>query len=160
MTKTESQIATLTKSLIENLNYHLYDVMFVKEAGEWFLRFFIEKEDGTNVDLDDCEKVSNALSDLLDEKDPIADSYNLEVSSCGLERHLREPEHFKWAVGKNVVINTFKPIEKQKEFTGILKSFDEGVLTIKLDSKSEIKLPLVDISGSKILYNWEELKNE
>jgi ribosome maturation factor RimP len=150
----------MTSTLIDSLGYHLYDVMYVKEASEWFLRFFIEKKDGSNVDLDDCEKVSNALSDLLDQEDPIVESYNLEVSSCGLERHLREPEHFKWAVGKRVLINTFKPIEKQKEFQGVLKSFEDNVLTIELDSNTEVKLFIEDISASKILYNWEELENE
>ena len=127
MTKTELEIKSLTENTIKNLGYSLYDVMFVKEAGDWFLRFFIEKEDGSHVDLDDCEKVSQALDPILDEKDPISESYSLEVSSCGLERHLREDEHYKWAIGKNVQIKTFKPIENAKEFRGVLISYDDSL---------------------------------
>ncbi len=158
MTKTELEIKSLTEKTIENLGYKLYDVMFLKEAGDWFLRFFIEKEDGTKVDLDDCEKVSQALDPILDEKDPITESYSLEVSSCGLERHLREDEHFKWAVGKNISVKTYKPINKQKEFNGELISYD-NFLKLKQDEEI-IEIPKEDIASCKILYNWEELENE
>lgn len=159
MTKTELEIKLLTEDTIKSLGYHLYDVMYIKEAGDWFLRFFIEKEDDSKVDLDDCERVSQALDPILDEKDPISESYNLEVSSCGLERHLREPEHFKWAVGKKILVKTYKPINKSKEFEGTL--IDCGnKLHIKLDNDEIVEISNEEIAGSKILYNWEELKNE
>ena len=158
MTKTELEIKSLTEKEINKLGYKLYDVMFLKEAGQWYLRFFIEKEDKDNVDLDDCEKVSQALDVILEEKDPIAESYNLEVSSCGLERHIREPEHFKWAVGKKIQFSTFKPIDKQKNFEGTLISYDDGVIKIDTDEK-QIEVFESDIAGCKILYNWEELEN-
>lgn len=160
MTKTELEIKALTDKLIEDMGYKLYDVMFLKEAGDWYLRFFIEKSDGSNVDLDDCEKVSQALEPLLDEKDPISESYSLEVSSCGLERHLREPEHFKWAQGKNVQITTFKSVEKSKEFKGILISYDEESLKIQTENNEQVEISKDNIASAKILYNWEELKNE
>lgn len=159
MTKTELEIKALTEKTINDLGYHLYDVTFVKEAGDWFLRFFIEKEDNSRVDLDDCEKVSQALDPILDENDPISESYSLEVSSCGLERHLREDEHFKWAVGKNVQITTFKPIDKIKEFNGKLVSYD-GILKIELENGTIVEIPKESIAGSKLLFNWEELKDE
>ena len=159
MTKTELEVKSLTEDTIRSLGYHLYDIMFVKEAGDWFLRFFIEKEDGSHVDLDDCEKVSQALDPILDEKDPISESYSLEVSSCGLERHLREDEHYKWAIGKNVQIKTFKPIENAKEFSGVLISYDDS-LKIQLENNKTIEIAKENIAASKILYNWEELKNE
>jgi len=159
MTKTELEVKSLTQKRIESLGYKLYDIMFIKEAGDWFLRFFIEKEDGSNVDLDDCEKVSQALDPILDEKDPISESYSLEVSSCGLERHLREEEHFKWAVGKNILVKTFKPIEKSKEFSGVLVAYDD-CLKLKQDNDKVIEISKENIATSKILYNWEELKNE
>ena len=159
MTKTELEVRSLTEITIKSLGYSLYDVMFVKEAGDWFLRFFIEKEDGSNVDLDDCEKVSSALDPILDEKDPISESYSLEVSSCGLERHLREEDHFRWAIGKRVLIKTFKPIEKSKEFSGELIAYNDD-LELKQDNDEVIKISKENIATSKILYNWEELKNE
>ena len=160
VTKTENQIKQMTESIINNAGYSLYDVLFVKEAGEWFLRFFIEHKD-KKVDLDDCEKVSNLLSDFLDEKDPISESYNLEVSSCGLERHLREEEHFKKAIGERLLIKLFKNQDGKKEFEGTLKAFDDQVITLIDDeSNKEIKIALEDVAMSKILFNWEELKNE
>ena len=159
MTKTELEIKSLTEKTIEKLGYKLYDVMFLKEAGDWYLRFFIEKEDGTKIDLDDCEKVSEALDPILDEKDPISESYSLEVSSCGLERHLREEEHFKWAIGKKILVKTYKPIDKEKEFAGELMAYDD-TLIIRQDDKKTIEITKENIANSKILYNWEELKNE
>ncbi len=160
MTKTEQEVAKLAKPIVEELGYKLYDVMYVKEASEWYLRFFIDKEEG-KIDLDDCEKVSDKLGEMLDEKDPIAESYNLEVSSCGVERHLREPEHFKSAIGKQILIKLFKPQDGLKEFSGTLLDCDDSTLKIKDDAQNkEVVFFLEDISMSKILFNWEELKNE
>ena len=160
MTKTESEIAQMTKPLVEKAGYSLYDVLFVKEAGEWFLRFFISNKD-KKVDLDDCEKVSNILSDFLDEKDPISESYNLEVSSCGLERHLREEEHFKGAIGEKILVKLFKNQDGKKEYEGVLKDFKEGTLVLfNEELNKDITIAMTDIAMSKILYNWEELKNE
>ncbi|MBR3281073.1 MAG: ribosome maturation factor RimP [Clostridia bacterium] len=160
MTKTEAEIAKMTKPLIEEAGYMLYDVLFVKEAGEWFLRFFIQN-DNKKVDLDDCEKVSNLLSDFLDEKDPISESYNLEVSSCGLERHLREKEHFAGAIGERIIVKLFKNQNGKKEFEGLLKDFKNDMLTLIDDeSNKEVAILINEIAMSKILYNWEELKNE
>ena len=160
MTKTEKEVKELTESTIESLGYKLYDVMFVKEAGDWYLRFFIEKEDGSKIDLDDCEKVSQALDPILDEKDPISEAYNLEVSSCGMERHLREPEHYKWAINKKVQVKSFKPINSKKEFEGTLISYNDDEIKLQLDDAEEIIITKENIAGSKILYNWEEFENE
>ncbi len=160
MTKTEQEIYNMTKPLIEDLGYIFYDVMYLKEAGEWYLRFFIDK-DNSKVDLDDCEKVSERLSDFLDEKDPIKDSYNLEVSSCGLERHLREPMHFEWARGKEVLVKLFKTQDGVKEIQGILDSYEnDSIRVINNESKKEYEISTKDVSMCKILYNWEELENE
>lgn len=159
MTKTEQEVEKIILPVIEQLNYQLYDVEFVKESTDWFLRIYIEK-DGHTIDLDDCEKVSEAVGEKLDEVDPITSAYNLEVSSCGLERHLREPKHFEWAVGKNVSVKLYKAINSYKQYDGILKSFEEGALILKLESNEEIKIKLEDVASAKILYNWEELENE
>ena len=157
MTKTEQEIKSMVSPLINELGYELYDVVYLKEGSEWFLRIFIDSEKG--IDLDDCEKVSNRVGELLDEKDPISTSYSLEVSSCGLERHLREKEHFEKAIGKNIEVKFFKPINGEKSISGELLKFEDGLLIIKTEWK-EVKVNLDDISSAKILFNWEELKNE
>ena len=115
MTRTEQEVEKIILPIIEQLGYKLYDVEFVKESTDWFLRIYIEK-DGHTIDLDDCEKVSNAVGDKLDEVDPITSAYNLEVSSCGLERHLREPKHYSWAVGKNISVKLYKAVNSNKQY--------------------------------------------
>lgn len=157
MTKTEQEITKMVSPLIIELGYELYDVMFVKEGAEWFLRLFIDSPKG--IDLDDCEKVSNRVSDLLDETDPITTSYSLEVSSCGLERHLREKIHFEKAIGKNVEIKFFKPINGEKSIDGELLKIEDDKISLMRDG-IEIDVDLSDVSSAKILFDWEELKNE
>ena len=161
MTKTEKEIKLLTEETINSIGYKLYDVLFVKEAGAWYLRFFIQRQDGEKIDLDDCEKVSNKISEILDREDPIAESYNLEVSSCGLEPHLREPNHFEKAIGKNIQVKLYKPLNKQKEFEGELLSFSDEVIELAIANEQRPQaIDIKDISAAKILYNWEELENE
>lgn len=122
----------------------IYDVEYVKEGSDWYLRAYIDKEAG--VDINDCERVSRALSDALDEQDFIEDAYILEVSSPGLGRALKKDKHLQMSLGKEVEIKTYRPIEKCKEFTGILKAFDKSTVTIekeqeeKVFEKSEIAL--------------------
>lgn len=157
MTKTEQEITKMVSPLIIELGYELYDVMFVKEGAEWFLRLFIDSPKG--IDLDDCEKVSNRVSDLLDETDPITTSYSLEVSSCGLERHLREKIHFEKAIGKNVEIKFFKPINGEKSVDGELLKIEDDKISLMRDGV-EVEVDLSDVSSAKILFDWEELKNE
>lgn len=159
MTKTEQEVEKLILPIIEQLGYKLYDVEFVKESSDWFLRIYIEK-DGHTIDLDDCEKVSNSVSDKLDEVDPISTAYNLEVSSCGLERHLREIKHFEWAVGKKILVKLYKANNGNKQYEGLLSAFKDATLSIKLESNDEVIIKLEDIASAKILYDWEESENE
>jgi len=159
MTKTEQTVESIILPIIQELGYELYDVEFVKESSEYFLRIYIEKENHT-IDLDDCEKVSDAVGEVLDEKDPISQAYNLEVSSCGLERHLREDKHFMWALGKKVLVKLYKAINGQKQYEGVLQIYFDGALMLKLESNEEITIQKEDVASAKILYNWEELKNE
>jgi len=159
MTKTEQEVEKIILPIIEQLGYKLYDVEFLKESTEWFLRIYIEK-DGHIIDLDDCEKISNAVGEILDEKDPISSAYNLEVSSCGLERHLREIKHFEWAVGKNISIKLYKAINSNKQYEGLLIAFEDETLKLQLESNEEIEIKLEDIASAKILYDWEESENE
>ena len=124
----ERKTEQLLEPILQENNFELYEVEFVKEAGTFYLRAFIDKEGGININ--DCELVSRALSDLLDEKDFIPDAYILEVSSPGLGRTLKKDKHFEKSIGEEVEVKLFKAIDKQKEFTGFLDSFDEEKLVI------------------------------
>lgn len=157
MTKTEQEYYNIVLPVVEELGYKLYDVLYVKEGADWYLRLFIDNEKG--IDLEDCEKVSNAVGEKLDEVDPIENAYVLEVSSCGLERHLRDEKQFKAAIGKKIEVKLFKALEKKKQLEGDLQDVSND--KIKINSEDKIyELNINDISSAKILYNWEENENE
>ena len=124
--------ALITPILSENA-FELVDVEYVKEAGTWYLRAYIDKPGG--ITIDDCEKVSRALSDLLDEADYIQDSYILEISSPGLGRPLKKDKDFARSIGESVEVKLFAAIDRQKEFTGELLAFDKDTVTIRLDEE-------------------------
>ena len=147
----ETKVENLLKDVIQNLGYELYDVIYAKEAKDFYLRIIIDKKDG--IDLDDCEKVNDAINDILDEADYIKDQYFLEVSSPGVERVLRKPKHFQSQVGNEILIKLFKPLEKQKEFTGILKSYSEEELILTQDDK-EIKIEVKNIALARTVFDW------
>lgn len=131
MTKRESYEAkteSLLKPIAERAGVNIYDVEYVKEGSEWYLRAYIDKPGG--VDINDCVDVNRALSDALDAEDFVEDSYTLEVSSPGLGRTLKKDRHLQNSLGEEVEIKTYKPIEKVKDFSGILKSFDSESITI------------------------------
>ncbi|MBR1771757.1 MAG: ribosome maturation factor RimP [Lachnospiraceae bacterium] len=110
----------------------IYDVEYVKEGSEYYLRAYIDKPDGVNIL--DCENVSRALSDALDRVDFIPDAYILEVSSPGLGRTLKKDKHLAKSIGEDVEIKLFKPVDKCKEFAGVLERFDEQTVTIREES--------------------------
>ncbi|MDO5111107.1 MAG: ribosome maturation factor RimP [Clostridia bacterium] len=120
--KTSETVAALLRGTVEEMGFDLYDVEYQKEQGAWVLTLFIDKEGG--VDIDDCEKVSRAVEPVLDEKDPIADSYFLSVSSIGLDRPLKLDKDFTRNLGKKVTVKLYAPVDKKKEFTGTLQGFD------------------------------------
>lgn len=151
MASIEERVESLIKSKVENLGYELYDVQYAKEGKDYFLRVFIDKQEG--IDLSDCEKISNEINPLLDEADYIKEMYFLEVSSPGVERILRKEKHFEKAKGKEVEIKLFKPIEKQKEFVGILKKWDENMVNLQIE-ENEIEIERKNISLMKLKYNW------
>lgn len=131
----ESMTENLLEPIMEANNFELVDVEYVKEASNWYLRAYIDKEGG--ITIDDCELVSRALSDLLDEKDFIEDAYILEVSSPGLGRQLKKDKDFKRSIGEEVEIKLYKAIDKRKEFSGILTAFDQETITIKQEDETE-----------------------
>ena len=155
MTKLEKELEKIVEPVVNNLGYSLYDIEYVKEVKEWFLRLYIDNEKG--IDLDDCEKVSNAVSDELDKVDPIESAYSLEVSSCGLERRLRERKHYEAAVQKRVEIGLFKAVEKSKKIIGELECVnDDSIIVLDEEKNKKIEINFDNISNAKILFNWEE----
>lgn len=131
----ESRTETLLTPIVEKYGVEIYDVEYVKEGSDWYLRAYIDKPEG--VSIIDCENVSRALSDVLDAEDYIPDAYILEVSSPGLGRTLKKDRHLEKSLGETVEIKTYKPINKQKEFEGILKAYDKDTVTIVQDGDVE-----------------------
>ena len=131
----ESRTETLLIPIVERFGVEIYDIEYVKEGSDWYLRAYIDKPDGVNIN--DCENVSRALSDELDKEDFIQDAYILEVSSPGLGRALKKDKHLQKSLGEEVEIKTYKPIDKQKEFHGILKSFDADSITITMENEEK-----------------------
>ena len=125
----ESKTEQLLSPIAEKYGVEIYDVEYVKEGKEWYLRAYIDKPEGVNII--DCENVSRALSDALDAEDFIPDAYILEVSSPGLGRTLKKDRHFEKSLGAEVEVKTYKPIDGQKEFKGILKAYDADTVTIE-----------------------------
>ena len=127
----EQRTEELLIPILEKYEFELVDVEYVKEAGTWYLRAYIDKPEGVNIL--DCENVSRALSEALDKADFIPDAYILEVSSPGLGRTLKKDKHLQKSIGEEVEIKLFKPIDKCKEFSGILESFNADNITITED---------------------------
>lgn len=134
MAKVTDAVAALALPVVEGAGCTLWDVEYVKEAGTWFLRIYIDKEDG--VSIDDCEAVSRPLSDLLDEADPIEGSYTFEVSSAGADRALKKPEHFARFQGSEVEIKLYRPRNGRKEFVGLLQSYADGDVTLDVNGEA------------------------
>lgn len=147
----EIKVENLLKSIINNLGYELYDVIYEKEGKDYYLRIVIDKEDG--IDLNDCEKVNDAINDILDEADYIKDQYFLEVSSPGVERLLRREEHYISQLGKEIKVKLFKPIDKQKELIGILEEYNKNEITLKVREKT-IKINAKDIAVARTIFDW------
>lgn len=155
MTKRESyeqKTEELVLPIIEANRFELVDVEYVKEGGTWYLRAYIDKPGGITVD--DCEIVNRALSDLLDEKDFIEESYILEVSSPGLGRPLKKERDFERSLGEEVEIRTYRMIEKQKEFRGVLKAYDKDIVTIVTDEEEEQIFPRDNIALIRLAFDF------
>lgn len=131
----EARVEAFLLPVMEENHFELVDVEYVKEAGTWYLRAYIDKPGGITVD--DCEVVSRQFSDILDEKDYIEDAYIFEVSSPGLGRPLKKEKDFKRSMGEEVEIRTYRAIDRQKEFTGILKAYDNDTVTIAYEDDTE-----------------------
>lgn len=148
----EQKTEEILLPIVEEYGFELVDVEYVKEGGTWYLRTYIDKEGG--ISIDDCEKVSRRLSDILDEKDYIDDTYIMEVSSPGLGRPLKKEKDFKRSLGKEVDIRTYRMIDKQKEFTGILKDYDKDTVTIELENETLKTFEKGDIALIRLAFDF------
>lgn len=148
----EQKTEVLLKPLMEAHQFELVDVEFVKEAGNWFLRVYIDKPGG--ITIDDCELISRALSERLDEEDFIVESYILEVSSPGLGRPLKKEKDFVRSQGQSVEVKLFRPIEKQKEFTGILKSWDKDSVTLEFEDEAMLTIERANIALIRLAFDF------
>ena len=140
----ESRVEKRLLPLMEEHGFELVDVEYVKEAGTWYLRAYIDKEGG--IAVDDCEVISRALSDWLDKEDFIDDSYILEVSSPGLGRPLKKEKDFVRSMGKDVDVRLYRQLNKQKEFTGALSAYDENTVTLTMEDGSQMVFEKADIA--------------
>ena len=148
----EQKAEELITPIVEANGFELVDVEYVKEGGTWYLRAYIDKPDGIGVN--DCEVVSRRLSDILDEKDYIEDSYILEVSSPGLGRPLKKEKDFKRSLGEEVEIRTYRMIDRKKEFTGILKDYDETTVTIEMEDETEKTFEKSEIALIRLAFDF------
>ena len=148
----EQKTEEILLPIVEENGFELVDVEYVKEGSTWYLRAYIDKPGGINID--DCEVVSCRLSDILDEKDYIDDAYILEVSSPGLGRPLKKEKDFKRSLGEEVEIRTYRMIDKQKEFTGILKDYDEKTVTIEMDDDTTKTFEKSDIALIRLAFDF------
>lgn len=139
--KVTEVVEELAMPILAELNLELVEVDYVKEGKSWFLRVYIDKE--TGVDIEDCGNVSEKLSEKLDEIDPIPQNYFLEVSSPGAERPLKKEKDFQKAIGKNVYIKTYEPILDEKEFEGTLMAFDGMNVTVEIKIKTRKKTVVI-----------------
>ena len=149
----ESRTEAMLMPIVQTKGFELVDVEWVKEGANWYLRAYIDKENGITVD--DCEEVSRALSDLLDEEDFISENYILEVSSPGLDRPLKKEKDFARSIGKDVEIRLYKAIDKQKEFTGTLTSYDADSVTLTMEDGSERTFEKSEIALIRLAFDFQ-----
>ena len=134
MSKITDKVTALARPIVEEEGCSLWDVEYVREAGSWYLRVFIDKEGG--VSIDDCERISRRLDPILDEEDPIPDSYVFEVGSAGAERELKRPSDFEQFMGSQVEVKLYQPVKGSKTFVGTLDGYDNGKVTVTVGKET------------------------
>ncbi|MBR2927769.1 MAG: ribosome maturation factor RimP [Oscillospiraceae bacterium] len=134
MSKITEQVAALAADAVAAQGCELWDVEYVREAGSWYLRLYIDKSEG--VDINDCEAISRKVSDLLDEADPIPASYTFEVCSAGIERPLKRPSDFEKFMGADILLKTYSPRGGRKEFPGVLAGYEDGAVTVAIGKET------------------------
>ena len=156
MAKSNSGIAAKVRpaleSVVESLGYRIWDIVYVKEGADFYLRITIDRDEG--VDIDGCELVHRAIDPVLDEIDPIQDAYYLQVESPGLERELRTPEHFVYCNGEKIVVKLYKPVDGQKMLAGVLSTVDGKEITLNT-ATGAVTLPIEAIAKANILFEFD-----
>lgn len=150
---TEQRVYDLVKPITDELGYFLWDVAYEKEGAMWYLRVFIDQDEG--ISIDDCERATRPINDILDREDPISQSYVLEVGSAGLERELVKLEHFEVCMGDEVRVHFIRAVDGVKEITGILSGADKESITVKDENGQEKSYALSDISYVKLYMEFE-----
>ncbi len=148
----ETRTEELITPILDRMNFELVDVEYVKEGGTWYLRAYIDKEGGITVN--DCEAVAREMNEILDKEDFVEDSYVFEVSSPGLGRPLKKEKDYVRSMGKEVEIRTYRAINREKEFYGILSAYDEHTVTIKTEDETEMTFEKSDIALIRLAFDF------
>ena len=147
MSKITERVTALAKPVVEAEGCSLWDVEYLREAGTWYLRIYIDKEGG--ISIDDCERISRRLDPILDEADPIPESYVFEVGSAGAERELKRPSDFEQFLGNEVEVKLYRPVDGRKSYVGKLRNYHDGDVTIEADQK-ELSFPAAQIAQVRL----------
>ena len=145
---TVNAVWEIAEPIANGLGYELWDVRFEKEGANWYLRIFIDKEDG--ISINDCVDMSHAIDKPLDEADPIEQSYCLEVCSPGLERDLKRDAHFEKSIGKKIMVKLIRPVDGQREFKGTLESYDNGNFELLVEDGTKLMINKKETSYVKL----------
>ncbi|MFB9329739.1 ribosome maturation factor RimP [Paenibacillus aurantiacus] len=145
--KIKTVVEEMVRPFLDENGFELVDIEYVKEGSNYFLRVFVDKEG--NIDIDECGRISEYLSEKLDQNDPIPDAYFLEVSSPGAERPLKKPEDVRKAVGKHVYVTTYEPIDGSKEFEGKLLAFEGDEMVVEIGKKKHT-LPYAKVASARL----------
>ena len=148
----ETRTEELITPILDRMNFELVDVEYVKEGGTWYLRAYIDKEGGITVN--DCEAVAREMNEILDREDFVEDSYVFEVSSPGLGRPLKKEKDYIRRRGREVEIRTYRAINREKEFYGILSAYDENTVTIKTEDGTEMTFEKSDIALIRLAFDF------
>lgn len=156
---TVSKVAQIVTPFAAQLGLEIWDIRFVKEGTDWYLRIFIDKDGG--VSIDDCVDLTHAITKALDDADPISQSYTLEVSSPGIERELTADIHFEKYIGAKVMLRLIRPIDKVRDFNATLKAYNNGEITFTLENGEELTVNKKEISYVKLDdFNIEDFNAE
>lgn len=150
-TNIESKVESAILNEITNLGYELYDIEYLKEGRDFFLRIYIDSKNG--IGIEDCEKVNNAIEPILDEKDLIKDGYFLEVSSIGIEPNLKKEKHYLSAIDKKIEVKLYKKINDTKVLIGILKEYKDNIIKLEIEEEI-IDIDVKEIASAKVIYDW------
>ena len=151
MSRLTERIEEIARPVVEEEGCSLWDVEYVREAGTWYLRVFIDREGG--VSIDDCERVSRRLDPILDEKDPIPESYVFEGGSAGADRELKRPRDFEQFMGNDIEVRLYRPVDGSKHYTGTLSGYEDGTVTLTQGEKT-LRFPKEQVAQVRLYVSF------